>query len=104
MLNRRVLRSEGQPQPEYEDRQHRSPHAFALNTRRWCDSGCLPVGGSAREIRGNFGGSIVTVRFGAFTLNSDQRQLTREGEDVHLTPKAFDLLGLLVAEAPRVVR
>jgi DNA-binding winged helix-turn-helix (wHTH) protein len=46
----------------------------------------------------------VTVRFGAFTLNSDQRQLTREGEDVHLTPKAFDLLGLLVAEAPRVVR
>jgi DNA-binding winged helix-turn-helix (wHTH) protein len=46
----------------------------------------------------------VTVRFGAFTLDSDQRQLTRDGQEIHLTPKAFDLLVLLVAETPRVVR
>jgi DNA-binding winged helix-turn-helix (wHTH) protein len=47
---------------------------------------------------------IVTVRFGAFVLDSDRRQVTHDGEEVHLTPKAFDLLSLLVAEAPRVVR
>jgi DNA-binding winged helix-turn-helix (wHTH) protein len=47
---------------------------------------------------------IVTVRFGAFVVDSDRRQLTHDGEEVHLTPKAFDLLSLLVAEAPRVMR
>jgi DNA-binding winged helix-turn-helix (wHTH) protein len=46
----------------------------------------------------------VTVRFGAFTLDSEQRQLRRDGEIIHLTPKAFDLLVLLVTDAPRVVR
>ncbi len=46
----------------------------------------------------------MTVRFGAFVLDSDRRQLTHEDDVVHLTPKAFDLLSLLVAEAPRVVR
>ena len=49
-------------------------------------------------------GLSVTVRFGAFGLDADRRQLTCEGADVHLTPKAFDLLALLVNEAPRVVR
>jgi DNA-binding winged helix-turn-helix (wHTH) protein len=38
-------------------------------------------------------------------LDSDRRQVThREHGELHLTPKAFDLLALLVAEAPRVVR
>jgi DNA-binding winged helix-turn-helix (wHTH) protein len=47
----------------------------------------------------------VSVRFGPFTLDSDRRQLShRESGELHLTPKAFDLLALLVAEAPRVVR
>ncbi len=46
----------------------------------------------------------MTVRFGAFALDSEQRQLTRKGEIIHLTPKAFDLLVLLLADAPRVVR
>jgi len=47
----------------------------------------------------------VSARFGAFTLDSDQRQLTSTaGGEVHLTPKAFDLLELLMGEAPRVVR
>jgi DNA-binding winged helix-turn-helix (wHTH) protein len=47
----------------------------------------------------------VTARFGVFTLDSDQRQLSSAGAgEIHLTPKAFDLLALLVAEAPRVVR
>lgn len=46
----------------------------------------------------------VTLRFGAFVLDSERRQLTRHGVEVHLTPKAFDLLLLLVEEAPRVIR
>jgi len=43
------------------------------------------------------------LRFGAFVFDADQRQLSRDGSDVHLTPKAFDLLGLLIGAAPRVV-
>jgi DNA-binding winged helix-turn-helix (wHTH) protein len=46
----------------------------------------------------------MMVRFGRFTLDADRRQLTRDGEPVHLRPKAFDLLWQLVDEAPRVVR
>jgi DNA-binding winged helix-turn-helix (wHTH) protein len=45
----------------------------------------------------------LTVRFADYRLDGDERRLTRGGEDVHLTPKAFDLLCVLVAEAPRVV-
>ena len=46
----------------------------------------------------------MSVRFASFELDSERRQLLRDGGEVHLTPKAFDLLALLVAEAPRVVR
>ena len=46
----------------------------------------------------------MSVRFGAFTLDPARRQLSRDGGEIHLTPKAFDLLSLLVGEAPRVVR
>jgi DNA-binding winged helix-turn-helix (wHTH) protein len=42
-------------------------------------------------------------RFGSFVFDADRRQLSREGSDVHLTPKAFDLLGVLLEAAPRVV-
>lgn len=44
-----------------------------------------------------------TVRFGRFALDRAARQLTADRAPVHLTPKAFDLLALLVKEAPRVV-
>jgi DNA-binding winged helix-turn-helix (wHTH) protein len=46
---------------------------------------------------------MLAVRFGPFVLNSAQRTLSQTGRDIHLTPKAFDLLVLLVSEAPRVV-
>jgi DNA-binding winged helix-turn-helix (wHTH) protein len=46
----------------------------------------------------------VMARFGPFVLDSEQRQLTRGDVDIHLTPKAFDLLVLLIEEAPRVIR
>lgn len=42
-------------------------------------------------------------RFGAFVFDTDTRQLTCDGSDIHLTPKAFDLLGLLLDAAPRVI-
>jgi len=46
---------------------------------------------------------VMANRFGAFILDADRRQLFRDGSEVHLTPKAFDLLVLLVSRAPRVV-
>ena len=48
-------------------------------------------------------GRGVVNRFGQFTLDIERRSLQRGSEDVHLTPKAFDLLHLLVDEAPRVL-
>jgi DNA-binding winged helix-turn-helix (wHTH) protein len=52
---------------------------------------------------GNFKGSIVSVRFGPFVFHTDRRQLLRDGAEVHLTPKALDLLALLIQRAPAVV-
>ena len=48
-------------------------------------------------------GRALTTQFGPFTLDAGRRQLACDGQSVHLTPKAFDLLILLVGEAPRVV-
>ncbi len=45
----------------------------------------------------------MAVVFGSFQLAADARRLTRGGIPLHLTPKAFDLLVLLVDAAPRVV-
>ena len=38
----------------------------------------------------------MTYQFDAFTLDSATRRLVQNGEEVHLSPKAFDLLLLLV--------
>ena len=43
------------------------------------------------------------ARFGSFEIDSGRRQLLCDGCEIHLTPKAFDLLSLLVDAAPRVV-
>jgi DNA-binding winged helix-turn-helix (wHTH) protein len=45
----------------------------------------------------------VRVRFAPFDLDSDTRQLLRDGEDVHLSPKAFAVLSVLLAKRPNVV-
>jgi DNA-binding winged helix-turn-helix (wHTH) protein len=45
----------------------------------------------------------VIARFGPFTLDSAARQLTRDGREVRLAPKAFDLLLLLIERRPSVV-
>ena len=46
----------------------------------------------------------MTVRFGLCELDLARRQLLRDGREVHLTPKAFELLTVLVDAAPRVVK
>jgi DNA-binding winged helix-turn-helix (wHTH) protein len=45
----------------------------------------------------------VKTRFDQFTLDSETRQLLRDGEEIHLSPKAFDLLCTLMAQRPNVV-
>ena len=47
--------------------------------------------------------SPPAVRFGRFTFDRATRQVTCDDRPVHLTPKAFELLSVLIAEAPRVV-
>ena len=46
----------------------------------------------------------MQVRFGEFVFDSSAREVTRRGEPVHLAPKAFDLLQILIEERPRAVR
>lgn len=43
-------------------------------------------------------------RFGEFTLDTDQKILLREGKPLHLTPKVFDTLLILLENNGRVVR
>jgi hypothetical protein len=45
----------------------------------------------------------ISARFSGYQLDGDARRLTHDGADVHLTPKAFDLLCVLVDAVPRVV-
>lgn len=48
-------------------------------------------------------GGRVAYRFGGFTLDLDTRQLLLDGDEVHLSPKAFDLLAMLVGNRTRAV-
>lgn len=45
----------------------------------------------------------MRVAFGRFTFDSDTRELLDAGARVHLSPKAFDLLRLLLERRPTVV-
>jgi DNA-binding winged helix-turn-helix (wHTH) protein len=45
----------------------------------------------------------VRICFGPFTLDLDTRQLTQDGREIHLAPKAFELLVTLVGERPKVL-
>jgi DNA-binding winged helix-turn-helix (wHTH) protein len=45
----------------------------------------------------------VRVRFGEFLLDPDSRQLFRDGAEVHLQPRTFELLDLLVRCRPRAM-
>ena len=43
------------------------------------------------------------IRFGSCVLDVQCRTLVRDGREVHLTPKAFDLLRVLAEHAPRAL-
>lgn len=43
------------------------------------------------------------IQFGPFCLDEAERRLTREGETIHIEPKAFDLLTQLLRNAGRLV-
>jgi DNA-binding winged helix-turn-helix (wHTH) protein len=45
----------------------------------------------------------VVYRFGDFTLDDGTRQLLEKGRETHLSPKAFDLVALLLANRSRVM-
>ncbi len=45
----------------------------------------------------------MTIRFDAYELDIDRRLLTRDGETVHLSPKALQLLRVLLERAPSAV-
>ncbi len=45
----------------------------------------------------------MIYRFGDFTLDLNTRRLLRKNQEVHLSPKAFDLLQLLVESASRAL-
>jgi DNA-binding winged helix-turn-helix (wHTH) protein len=45
----------------------------------------------------------VRARFAQFTIDSETRQLLSAGDELHLSPKAFDLLCVLIESRPKVV-
>ena len=47
---------------------------------------------------------VATLKFGPLTFDAGRRQLMAGSDVVHLTPKSFDLLSILIEAAPRVVR
>ena len=46
---------------------------------------------------------MATVRFGEFTLDTDTRQVVGRDGELHLSPKAFELLKILVENRPRAL-
>ena len=45
----------------------------------------------------------MSYRFGRFSVDGGTRQLLRDTDEVLLSPKAFDLLSILIRERPRAV-
>jgi DNA-binding winged helix-turn-helix (wHTH) protein len=47
--------------------------------------------------------AVVPIGFGDYVLDVDGRELTRRGERVALSPKAFELLAILVTHRPKAL-
>jgi DNA-binding winged helix-turn-helix (wHTH) protein len=45
----------------------------------------------------------VRISFGGFTLDLETRRLTSAGQNIHLEPKAFELLSMLILERPKAL-
>jgi DNA-binding winged helix-turn-helix (wHTH) protein len=64
----------------------------------------LPAGRQAHEWIAPLAlAEMGTVRFGVFSLDAATRQLLRDGRELSLSPKAFQLLSLLVVNRARAV-
>jgi DNA-binding winged helix-turn-helix (wHTH) protein len=59
--------------------------------------------GISRDLAGFHPRTAVRIRFGPFTLDLASRQLTSAGREIHLEPKAFELLSVLVLERPKAL-
>jgi DNA-binding winged helix-turn-helix (wHTH) protein len=59
--------------------------------------------GKPLELSGVSIGATVHVRFGAFTLDTDTRQVFGAEGEIHLSPKAYELLKILVENRPRAL-
>ena len=46
---------------------------------------------------------MLRLVFGDCILDPETRVLLRDGRPVHLTPKAFEFLALLIARRPRAI-
>jgi DNA-binding winged helix-turn-helix (wHTH) protein len=46
---------------------------------------------------------MIKISFGPFTLDDEQHQVSRGGEPLHLSLKAYELLKLLLVERPRAI-
>jgi DNA-binding winged helix-turn-helix (wHTH) protein len=59
--------------------------------------------GSSERTNPWLNGGGVVHSFADFTLDSGTRQLLENGEEVHLSPKGFELLTILLSNRPRAV-
>ena len=57
----------------------------------------------SKNVPGSSPVAAVRIQFGPFTLDLDTRQVVRDAHPLHLTPKAFELLTILVHERPKVL-
>src|SRR6058998_4110806 len=48
-------------------------------------------------------GGLVRISFGEFTLDTESREFFRDGQPVHISPKAFLLLEALLERRPAAV-
>lgn len=64
---------------------------------------CSSVIDGPCETRGILDGHPVKLRVGDVTFDPDARQLLRGATEIHLSPKAFDLLKALIDARPRVM-
>src|SRR5438045_3166549 len=61
------------------------------------------AGAESEGTRKDSAGARARVRFGAFEFDAATRELLREGQRVHLSPKSFDLLEILIERRPALV-
>lgn len=61
-----------------------------------------PFFGNSWEFHGDWL-TAVRLRLGDLTFDGESRQLLRGVEEVHLSPKAFELLRILIEERPRAM-